>query len=139
MQAKVKENDFCIAILFYLSFRQVELVHDSLYIPVMNERREFNGEIPFVLHLVIEFRLSHITDVVFAYLLLGILQEMFLFLSSHFAVRYVKTPLFESFERFVFFFFFFQNSNGISVSKERYEIMQFLLILFGFIRLFEGC
>ena len=105
----------------------------------MNERREFNGEIPFVFHLVIEVGLTDIPDVVFPYLLLSVLQEMFLFLPSHFAVRHVETPLFESFERLEFLNGIFEYTNGIGIPEERYEIMQFLLILFGFIGLFEGC
>ena len=85
LQTEVKEDHLCVSVLLNLTFCQVELVHDSFYVAVMYKRREFNGEIALCFHLVVQFRLREIADVVLSYLLLGVLQEMFLSFPSYFA------------------------------------------------------
>ena len=97
LQAKIEEDHLRIAVLFYLSFCQIQLVHDGLHITVMNEGRKADGKIALGFHLVIEFGLPNVTDIVLAHLLLGILEEMFLFLASD--TRHLQTPLLETFER----------------------------------------
>ena len=78
LQTEVKEDHLCVSVLLNLTLCQVELVHDSFYVAVMYKRREFNGEIALCFHLIIQVRLRKIADVVLSYLLLGVLQKMFL-------------------------------------------------------------